>query len=54
MRKLISSGARKDNSFGYDDNAIHNEKVFKPIATDNLGEEHIYFEIDTDVVPCCK
>ena len=56
--KQRSSGALKDNSslydFGYNDNTIRNQKVFKPIATGNVRDEHINFEIDTQPVPCRK
>ena len=56
--KQHSSGARKDNpslyDFGYNDNTIRNQKVFKPIATGNVRGEHINFEIDTKPVPCRK
>ena len=52
--KQRSSGARKDNpslyEFGSDDNTIRNQKVFKPIATGNIRDEHINFEIDTEHV----
>ena len=53
-----SSGARKDNpslyDFDYNDNTIRNQKVFKPIATGNVRDEHINFEIDAEPVPCRK
>ena len=56
--KQRSSGARKDNlflyDFGYNGNTIRNQKVFKPIATGNVRDEHINFEIDTEPVPCRK
>ena len=56
--KECSSGARTDNSslydFGYNDNTIRNQKVFKPIATGNVRDEHISFEIDTVPVLCRK
>ena len=56
--KQHSSGARKDNpslyDFGYNDNTIRNQKVFKPIATGNVCDEHINFEIDTGPVPYRK
>ena len=57
--KQRSSGARKDKpslyDFGYnDDNTIRNHKVFKPIATGNVRDEQINFEIDTEPVPCPK
>ena len=56
--KQRSSGARKDNpslyDFGYNDNTIRNQKVFKPIATSNLHDEYINFEIDTEPVSCRK
>ena len=38
--------------FGYNDNTIRNQNVFKPMATGNLHEEHINFEIDAEPVPC--
>ena len=56
--KQRSSGACKDNSslydFAYNDNTIRNQKVFKPIATGNVRDEHINFEIDAEPVPCRK
>ena len=56
--KQRSSGARKDNpsiyNFGYNDDTVRNQKVFKPIATGNVGDEHINLEIDTGPVPCRK
>ena len=58
FRKQSSSGARKDNpphyDFGYNDNTIKNQKVFKPIATGNLCDEHMNSKIDTEPVPCRK
>ena len=52
--KQRSSGARKDNpslyEFGSNDNTIRNQKVFKPISTGNIRDEHINFEIDTEHV----
>ena len=56
--KQRSSGALKDNpslyDFGYNGNTIRNQKVFKPIATGNVRDEHINFEIDAEPVPCRK
>ena len=56
--KQRSSGARRNNpslyDFGYNDNTVRNQKVFKPIATDNIRAKHINFEIDTEPVPCHK
>ena len=56
--KQRSSGARKDNSslydFGYNDNTIRNQKVFKPITSGNVRAEDENFEIDTTLVPCRK
>ena len=56
--KQRSSGARKDNpslyDFGYNGNTIRNQKVFKPIATGNVRDEHINFEIDTEPFRCRK
>ena len=56
--KQRSSGAREDNpplyDFGYNDNTIRNQKVFQPIATSNVRDEHINFEIDKEPVPCRK
>ena len=58
FRKQSSSGARKDNpalyDFGYNDNTIKNRKVFKPIATGNLRDEHMNSKIDTEPVLCRK
>ena len=52
--KERSSGARKDNpflyDFGYNNSTVRNQKVFKPIATGNVPDEHINFEIDTEPV----
>ena len=54
--KQRSSEARKESpslyDFGYNDNTIRNQKVFKPMTTGNLHDEHINFEIDTEPVPC--
>ena len=51
-------GTRKDSRYicdsGYNDNTIRNQKVFKPIATRNVRDENINFEIDTEPVPCRK
>ena len=56
--KQRSSGARKNNPslyyFGYNDNTTRNQKVFKPIATGNVCDEYINFEIGTEPVPCRK
>ena len=56
--KQRSSGVRKDNptlyDFGYTDNTIRNQKVFKPVATDNVCDERIHFEIGTELVQCCE
>ena len=57
--KQCSSGSYKDNpylyDFGYNGNTIRNQNVFKPIATgNNVHDENINFEIDTEQVPCCK
>ena len=56
--KQRSSGAHIDNpslyDYGYNDNNIRNQKVFKPIATGNMRDKHINFEIDTEPVPCRK
>ena len=58
FRKQHSCGTRKDNpsvyDFGYYDNTIRNQKVFKPIATDNALDEHISFGIDTEPVSSRK
>ena len=56
--KQRSSGFHKDNpslyDFGYNDNTIRNQKVFKPIATSNVREEYMNFEIVTQPVPFRK
>ena len=56
--KQRRSGARKDNSslydFGYNDNTIRNQKVFKPITSGNVRAEDENFEIDTTLVPFRK
>ena len=56
--KKRSSGFLKDNpslyDFGYNGNTIRNQKVFKPIATGNVRDENLNFEIETESVPCRK
>ena len=51
FNKQHSSGAHKDNpslyDFGYNDNTIEKQKVFKPIAAENLHDEQTNFETDT-------
>ena len=55
--KQRSSRARKGNpslyDFGYNGyNFIRSQKIFKPIiATGNVRDEHINFEVDTEPVP---
>ena len=49
-------GARKDNpslrDFGYNDNTIRNQKIFRPIAGNVMGQGMV--EISNDPVPCRK
>ena len=51
-----SLGARKDNpssrDFGYNDNSIRNQKVFKPITGNVQGNANI--EISNEPIPCRK
>nr|XP_047126212.1 uncharacterized protein LOC124807816 [Hydra vulgaris]XP_047126213.1 uncharacterized protein LOC124807816 [Hydra vulgaris]XP_047126214.1 uncharacterized protein LOC124807816 [Hydra vulgaris]XP_047126215.1 uncharacterized protein LOC124807816 [Hydra vulgaris]XP_047126216.1 uncharacterized protein LOC124807816 [Hydra vulgaris]XP_047126217.1 uncharacterized protein LOC124807816 [Hydra vulgaris]XP_047126218.1 uncharacterized protein LOC124807816 [Hydra vulgaris]XP_047126219.1 uncharacterized p len=50
-------GSRKDNpsvrDFGYNDNTIRNQKVFRPIKDGNSHED-IHFEMNEEPVPCRK
>ena len=52
-----AGGARKDNpsvyDFGYNDNAIRNQKVFRPIAGGNVQDEGMV-DFCNDPVPCRK
>lgn len=52
-----SMGARKDNptvrDFGYNDNAIRNQKVFRPIAAGNCIDQ-ASIELSNEPVPCRK
>ena len=52
-----SLGNRHDNpnlrSFGYQDNAIRNSKVFKPIQGGNSQEIAQLIEISTEPMPSC-
>ena len=53
-----SLGARKDNpslwDFGFNDNAIRNQKVFRPIAGNVGGQDQSNIEFSCDPIPCCK
>ena len=53
-----SMGARKDNpsvrDFGYNDNSIRNQKVFRPIQNGNSVDNVALMEISDDPVPCKK
>ena len=54
-----SIGARKDNpsmrDFGYNDNNIRNQKVFRPIASGNAGgAANAFVEISNEPLPCRK
>ena len=54
-----SLGARKDNpslwDFGFNDNAIRNQKVFRPIAGNvRGGQDQSKFEFSCEPIPCQK
>ena len=53
-----SSGARKDNpsvqDFGFNDNAIRNQKVFRPISGNVRGIDETRIEFSDEMVPCRK
>ena len=52
-----SLGSRKDNptvkDFGYNDNTIRNQKIFRPIAAGNVADQS-RLEISDEPVPCRK
>ena len=53
-----SMGARKDNpsirDFGYNDNTIRNQRVFRPIAGNCRGAGVANAEISDEPIPCRK
>ena len=53
-----SHGARKDNpsvrDFGYNDNTIRNQKVFRPIAGNVQGQDHGMVDFSDEPVPSRK
>ena len=53
-----SMGARKDNpslrDFGFNDNTIRNQKVFRPITGNVGGADNAIVEISNEPVPCRK
>ena len=54
-----SMGSRKDNptirDFGYNDNGIRNQKVFRPISSGNSGNaDRAMIDISDEPVPCRK
>lgn len=53
-----SLGARKDNPslrhFGFNDNAIRNQKVFRPIASNVRGQDPCNIEFSCESIPCRK
>ena len=53
-----SLGARKDNlslrDFGFNDNAIRNQKVFRPIASNVRGQDPCNIEFSCESIPCRK
>lgn len=60
MNKKLSTRTTKNIPllyvFGHNDNTnrYNAKKGFTPIATDNLRDKNIYFETDTEPVPCRK
>ena len=50
-------GSRKDNpsvrDFGYNDNTIRNQKVFRPIKYSNSHED-VHFKVNEEQLPCRK
>ena len=56
--KQRSSGARKDNpsvkDFGYNDNAIRNQKIFRPINGNSGGNNFTGIKFTNEPVPCTK
>ena len=54
-----SLGARKDNpslrDFGFNDNAVRNQKVFRPIAGNvRGGQDQSNIEFSCEPIPCHK
>ena len=56
--KKRASGARKDNpsvrDFGYNDNAIRNQKIFRPIAGNSRGNNNVEVEFSDEPMPSRK
>ena len=53
-----SMGHRKDNpslrDFGYNDNTIRTQKIFRPIAGNCQNDDEQLNKIDVETVPCRK
>ena len=53
-----SMGHRKDNpsirDFGYNDNTIRTQKIFRPIAGNCRHDDQTLTKIDVETVPCRK
>ena len=52
-------GARKDNprihDFGFNNNSIRNQKIFRPIAGNVCGGQDIdMVDFTKEALPCCK
>ena len=51
-------GHRKDNpslrDFGYNDNTIRTQKIFRPIAGNCQNDDEQLNKIDVETVPCRK
>ena len=51
-------GHRKDNpsvrDFGYNDNTIRTQKIFRPIAGNCRNDDQTLNKIDVETVPCRK
>lgn len=57
FRRQRSMGARKDNptihDFGFNDNTIRNQKVFRPIICGNVADNALV-EFSDEPLPCRK
>ena len=53
-----ATGARKDNpslrDFGFNDNSIRNQKIFRPIAENVCGQDIGMVDFTNEVLPCRK
>ena len=53
-----SIGSRKDNpslrDFGYNDNTIRTQRIFRPISGNCMSDDQTLAKIDVDIVPCRK